>query len=115
MTELPYFKFFPSEWLTGQVSFEEQTTKGAFVDLLCYYWTKGCNITEDQMRKIVKRQHKTIIQSGIVKINDGKVEIDFLDKQLQERREQQEVRRRNGKKGGRPKKYIDPYLQHPKL
>ena len=85
MTELPYFKFFPSEWLTGQISFEEFATKGAFTDLICFYWTKGCQVTEQQMKKITKKQHNYILDSGVVKIVDGTVKIDFLDKQLEDR------------------------------
>lgn len=111
MTELPYFKFFPSEWLTGQISFEEFATKGAFTDLICFYWTKGCKVTEQQMKKITKKQHKYILDSGVVKIVDGTVKIEFLDKQLEDRLKIYEAKSKAGKMGGRPKKFIDPYLK----
>ena len=111
MTELPYFKFFPSEWLTGQISFEDHSVKGAFVDLISFYWTKGCKMNEEQMKKVTKRQHKYILDSGIVKIVDKQVKIDFLDTQLQDRLKVYEAKSKAGKMGGRPKKFIDPYLK----
>lgn len=112
MTELPYYKSFPSEWLTGDIAFEEFATKGAFADLIAYYWSKGCKISLAQMKRVTKKQCQYIIDSGVVKIQDGIPRIDFLDKQYQARTKQHERNVENGRKGGFQKaRNHNPYLK----
>ena len=110
--ELPYFKCHPSQWLTGDISFEQFATKGAYWDLANFYWSKGCKITLDQMKRVTKGQHKFILASGVVKIVNGEPKINFLDEQYNDRAKQHKQRVENGRKGGFQKhnKTIDPYL-----
>ena len=34
MIELPYFKFFPNQWLTGTIAFQDIEVQGAFIKSL---------------------------------------------------------------------------------
>ena len=37
---LPYFKFTPSEWLTGEICFEDLETQGLFINICAWYWQR---------------------------------------------------------------------------
>lgn len=110
--ELPYFKCHPSQWLTGDIAFEEFATKGAYQDLCAYYWSKGCKINTEQAKRVTKAQYKYLIESKIIKIKDDRISINFLDEQYLARATQHKQRVENGRKGGFQKhnKNSDPYL-----
>ena len=36
MKELPYFKFYPNQWITGSISFMDLDVQGAFMKVCCY-------------------------------------------------------------------------------
>ena len=37
---LPYFKFTPSEWLTGNICFEPLEVQGLFINICALYWQR---------------------------------------------------------------------------
>lgn len=100
MTDLPYFKFFPSEWLTGNINFESYSTKGAFMDLVCYYWSKECKTTRAQAKRITGREWQNIVHSGVVKVENEELSITFLDIQFKERKANYIKAVESGRKGG---------------
>ena len=85
---LPYFKFYCSEWNDGDVTLEDFHAQGLFINICSYYWSKECDLDLDTLHK--KFRHniedtESLIKSGLVKIIDDKIAIDFLDEQQQER------------------------------
>ena len=64
------------------------------------------------MKRVTKGQHKSILESGVVKIINGEPKINFLDEQYNDRAKQHKQRVENGRKGGFQKhnKTTDPYL-----
>ena len=49
--DLPYFKFFCSEWSDGDITLEDLHVQGLFINLCAYYWSNECNITLTKARK----------------------------------------------------------------
>lgn len=88
--ELPYFRFYPSEWLEGNITLENEKTQGFFVKLLCWYWKKDCEIDLKFINKrlvngkaTLKQCLNNLIDSKIIKVDENqRVIITFLDEQL---------------------------------
>ena len=106
--ELPYFKFFVSEWADGDITLEEFDTQGLFINLCAYYWSNDCSITLTKAKKKFKHCRpecfNELIDSGIIKLESDLIVINFLVDQLLEREAKSIQNSINGKKGGRPKK-----------
>lgn len=87
--ELPYFKFFVSEWNDGDITLEDYEVQGLFINVCSYYWSKDCDISEIKLRKRFKGCDDSIdalIDSDIIRIEeDGGVNIKFLLEQLNDR------------------------------
>ena len=105
MRELPYFQFEPAEYLTKDVSFLPLETQGYFINLCCYYWQRGCSLTEEQIERRLKRKDllDQLLTEGIIDIENQKITIRFLDKQWISACERSEKAKLNGQRGGRPK------------
>ncbi len=105
--ELPYFKFFVSEWTDGDITLEDYDVQGFFINLCSYYWSKECDVTLTKALKKFRDIDIKVIdllkESNIIKINDGNIIINFLDEQRSERNIKTLINRENGLKGGRPK------------
>jgi DNA polymerase sigma len=85
MKDLPYFKFYPAEWLAGEIAIEDYEAQGKYLNLCCVYWSKQGQITVEQARKRVGEALDLFIEIGVVKIDKSNVKITFLDEQLDER------------------------------
>ena len=83
--ELPYFKFFVSEWSDGDITLEDFETQGLFINLCAYYWSNECSITLSKAKKKFRNCSEScfndLINSGIIKLNDDVITINFLDEQ----------------------------------
>ena len=101
MIELPYFKFFPNQWITGSVAFMDLETQGAFIKTCCYYWSKGCDVPRDQLKQIIPHHYDRLLKVGLLKINDDKISIKWLDDQYDERKQSHMKRVNAGRKGGK--------------
>ncbi len=100
--ELPYFKFEPQPWDTGNIQMCSRESKGLFVDMCSLYWSrlgelpyalalqKLCNGSKDAM--------KELIEHDIFGVIDGSIVIDFLDEQLLERGQTSEKRQKAAQK-----------------
>jgi len=101
---LPYFKFTPSEWLTGEICFEDLETQGLFINICAWYWQRDGVLT---VLDILKRYNKPTafdsLSSRFLNIENDTIKIAFLDEQLIERNHTSKVNSENGSKGGRPK------------
>ena len=109
--DLPYFKFFCSEWSDGDITLEDFETQGLFINICAYYWSNECIVSLDKVNKKFKlcseKCFDNLIKSGIIKVIDGNLSIKFLNEQKSERASKSMVNSYNGKKGGRPKKRIE--------
>mgnify|MGYP000143696252 CR=1 FL=1 len=98
--KLPWFKFTPNEWLTGNIVGEDMCCHGLFINICAYYWKEGGNVPLSKIeRRYGKYDSFQIIKDEYLKVNDGIVNIGFLDEQLREYEEERKVDAENGKKG----------------
>jgi hypothetical protein len=115
MKELPYFKFYTNEWITGDITFLDYESQGLFINLCAYYWSKDATLTlKNAKRKfsdVNENCFDQLIESDIIKINDDKIIIKFLDEQRGERGKLSVTNSKNGSKGGRPKKQIESEIK----
>jgi hypothetical protein len=103
--DFPYFKFFSSEWLTGNIVFEELSTQGLFINICALYWQRNgdLNVKDVQRRyKSIENELKSL--GSYINLKGGKITIKFLDEQLIAADHVSKVNSLNGSKGGRPKK-----------
>lgn len=107
MKELPYFKFYVNEWLSGDIELLSFEAQGVFIRLCSYYWSKECKMMLERSRKRFKGYEDAfneLIDEGIIKVEGNYIKIKFLDDQLTERESLSKTNSANGKKGGRPRK-----------
>jgi len=100
MKELPYFKFYPNQWITGSISFMDLDVQGAFMKVCCYYWSKECNVTRKQIKSLIPKQWSTLLDAELFKIEKEAISIKWLDEQYQQRLVEHKRNVSNGKKGG---------------
>ena len=84
-TTLPYFKFFTSEWLNGDIVLESYETQGIFVNLCAYYWHKHCILELDlacKKLRILEENLQPLIDSKLITLTATKmIDIKFLNEQ----------------------------------
>jgi len=101
---LPYFKFTPSEWLTGEICFEDLETQGLFINICAWYWQRdGLLKISDIEKRYNKPTALNSLLNGFLIIENDAIKIAFLDEQLIERNHTSKVNSKNGSLGGRPK------------
>lgn len=86
--DLPYFKFYCSEWSDGDITLENFETQGLFINICAYYWSNECVVSYDKLLKKFRGSESIIselINLEILKLNDNNINISFLDEQLTER------------------------------
>jgi len=106
--ELPYFRFYPSEWNEGSITLHDMITQGLFINICAWYWKKDSNITLSEIRhRLINGQApleqclSKLIDSEILKVTkDGYFTIDFLDEQYGTLRVEREKKVRSGSLGG---------------
>ena len=106
--EYSYFKFFPNDWLSGEVQAFSFNEKGMFTDLIAYYWKKNCQITKRMVTERFNVGSVSVsdllakcISFGIIEVlTSDEIVIKFLNNQYYDKLEQSEVNTVNGRKGG---------------
>ena len=101
--ELPYFKSFPEQWLSGDINFESFKLQGAFTCAKHHYWANNCNFTYEKMLLRLQNNREILdelIKKDYIVLNKTKVHIKFLDEQYKESQELHKKRVKNGSKGG---------------
>ena len=102
--ELPYFKFFPSEWITGDVTLCSMEAQGIFVNILGFYWNKNCSMSLANAKQRFSKHisgFNQLLESAIIKVDkNDNIIINFLDEQMNEFIDVSEKRAIAGKKGG---------------
>jgi hypothetical protein len=102
-TNFPYFKFVATEWLTGNIIYEDYELQGIFINVCAMYWHRDGNISFDELKKRIKSERLTELSDRFFSVNDGLISIAFLDEQLLTAKHKSKINSKNGKKGGRPK------------
>ena len=100
MKELPYFKFYPNQWITGSIMFMDLDVQGAFMKICCYYWSKECNVSIEQIKSLVPKQWGKLLETQLLKTDDDNIRIKWLDEQYAERLKEHKRNVSNGRKGG---------------
>jgi hypothetical protein len=89
--DLPFFKFYTAEWNDGSIVDCSLEAQGLFINLCSLYWGRlGDLDNATAKRRLCHRNataYKELISMGVVKVSDGRVIIDFLDEQLNERKD----------------------------
>jgi hypothetical protein len=108
--DLPYFKFYVSEWSDGDITLEDFETQGFFINVCAFYWSRKGDVSFSKLSKRFANANadafQTLITEGFVKVDkmNDRVYISFLDEQIKEFLKRSEQNRINGQKGGRTKK-----------
>jgi len=104
MKELPYFRFYTGEWIQGNISAEDLDLQGLFINVCCYYWNQDCSLTKATLEKRFKNDIELlnlVYKLKYVKITrNGRIMINFLDKQYKELLTKHEKSVYSGRKGG---------------
>lgn len=103
---LPYFQFEPAEWLAGDIMFCSFAAQGLFVTLKSLYWQRDCDLDLDKAIRRFNNEElfQELIYENIIKIENGKIKINFLDQQYEEALLKSKKKSINGSLGGRPRK-----------
>jgi len=107
--ELPFFKFYPSEWFEGDITLQNEKTQGLFILICAWYWKKDCVIDLKFINKrlidskaSLKQCLNNLIDSEIIKVDDNqRIVINFLDQQYDELSEKRKKLVDAGRKGGK--------------
>jgi len=97
--ELPYFKFFTGEWANGDITCESYEAQGLFINICSLYWSKQGELKEKHARKKFKcdDSFNDLIESELIKVEEGKLVISFLDEQMSETKRIRQKQSEGGK------------------
>jgi len=87
--ELPYFRFYSSEYLEGSITLENVQTQGLFIQICAWYWKKDCQTDLKFISKrlingkaMLKRCLNNLLDRNIIKVDENEmITIEFLDEQ----------------------------------
>lgn len=105
--DLPYFKFFCSEWTDGDITLEDYRVQGLFINVCSYYWSNNCDVSIVKLKKKFKQESETIdylIKEDLIKVKGQDILISFLDEQLDERIETSKIKSKGGKASAEARK-----------
>lgn len=103
----PYFKFIATEWLTGDIVYEDFDVQGLFINICALYWQRDGKLSIEDITKRYKNE--TLIQSlsgRYFSVNDGFITISFLDEQLIDANHISKTNSENGKKGAEKRRQL---------
>jgi hypothetical protein len=102
--ELPFYKFTATEWLTGDIYFEDFDIQGLFISVCATYWAQDCDIKLSRLKQRLSNasaeQWQRLIDGNYIKVKNDIVSIKFLDEQIRELSEQHKKKVEAGRKGG---------------
>jgi len=105
--ELPYFKFEPTEYLTGDITLCSDSAQGVFIQLCCFYWSKSCSISlaiaKQRFNKCLDELNQ-LLEFDIIKVDENDyININFLDEQMETFISISSKRAESGRKGAKAK------------
>ncbi len=106
--DLPYFKFFCSEWSDGDITLESYESQGLFINICSYYWSNECEVNYKKLLKKFRGYEDVINQlkeENIFKVgNNEEISISFLDEQKNDRKEKSKIKAKGGKASAEARK-----------
>ena len=105
--DLPYFKFFCSEWSDGDITLETYETQGLFINICAYYWSNECVLELSKLKKRFRNEIEIVdllLDNNLLKQIDGFIKINFLDEQKFERDQQSKIKSIGGKASAEAKR-----------
>lgn len=100
----PYFKFIATEWMTGDIVFEDLSVQGLFINICALYWQRNGELSIDDINKRFRNPDELPkLSDRFITVNNGFITIKFLDEQLDAASQISAKNSQNGSKGGRPK------------
>ncbi|MCP3965985.1 MAG: hypothetical protein GY750_13305 [Lentisphaerae bacterium] len=105
----PYYKNYPTEWLSGLIQNHDIVTKGIFNEIKEIYWQQDCHLEMvsnclarrcNVEKNILENSLKNLEKDDIIRVEDGFIQIKFLEKQYKEMAKISKKRAQNGAKGG---------------
>lgn len=103
----PYFKFIATEWLTGDIVYENFDVQGLFINVCALYWQRDGKLSIEDITKRYKNEDLIQSLSGrFFSVNDGFISIGFLDEQLIDANHISKTNSENGKKGAEKRKQL---------
>jgi hypothetical protein len=82
MKKFIWFKFDPSAWMMGRIQREDDSCQVAFIRLCCRYWNKGGVFPIAEAKLECSNYYNILVEKRFITENDGLINIDFLDEQL---------------------------------
>lgn len=102
--ELPYWKFYSVEWMTGDITLCSMKAQGLFINICAFYWVKDGDMylsNVEQRFNTCSTELKELLDVEIIKVDeDNWISISFLDEQFSEFGLIREQRRLAGIKSG---------------
>lgn len=97
----PYFKFVATEWLTGNIAFEDLEVQGLFINICSLYWQRDGVLTLEELKRRYKREDliDKLIEGDFLGSDEDSISIQFLDEQLVAANHVSKQNSENGKKG----------------
>lgn len=82
--ELPYFKFYPGEWIKGDITLCSMPAQGLFINICAFYWAKNCDmtLTNVQQRFNQPSELQELIENQVLQIKGDSIRISFLEDQF---------------------------------
>lgn len=103
----PFFKFVVTEWMTGDIVFEDFAVQGLFINICALYWQRDGSLSIEDINKRFKNPVElTQLTDRFFSVSNGLISVHFLDEQLVDANHISKVNSLNGAKGGRPKVLI---------
>lgn len=102
--ELPFFKWKPEKYITGDITLCSFEAQGVFANLISFYWAKKCHFTlanaKQRYSKVIASLDE-LLNKEIIKLDENEnLIVEFLDEQMNEFENISEIRAKSGRKGG---------------
>ena len=107
--ENPWFKFEPAEWMFGRIQRQTPELKGVFIDLICKYWHRQCEMSVlDAELDFGKENIDVLFSKGIIHNNNDEsyISISFLYEQMDGIKKTSEKNSKSGKASAAKRKAL---------
>lgn len=107
--ENPWFKFEPAEWMFGRIQRQTPELKGVFIDLICKYWHRQCEMSVlDAELDFGKENIDVLFSKAIIHNNNDEsyISISFLDEQMDGIKKTSEKNSKSGKASAAKRKSL---------
>lgn len=113
--ELPYFKFEPGGWENGKIQVCSFEAQGIFINVCSMYWQRLGDLSYKlAVQKICKGNataFDSLVDEGVLKVDNGMICIDFLNEQLAEFEDLSKTNSKNARSGWEKRKNNATALQ----